>query len=52
MEINYYIVFPVGLIIVLLMVWLIRRNTRDKKEYEKELIEGQKKPDKHQGEHI
>jgi hypothetical protein len=52
MEINYYIILPVGLILVLLLVWLIRRNSKDKKDYEKELIDSDQKPDKHPEEHV
>jgi hypothetical protein len=52
MEINYYIILPVGLIVVLLLVWLIRRNAKDKKDYQKELIDSDQKPDKHPEGHV
>jgi hypothetical protein len=52
MEINYYIILPVGLIIVLLLIWLLRRNSKDKKDYEKELIDSDQNPGKHPEGHV
>jgi len=39
MELNFYILIPLTLIIILLILWLIRRNSKDEKKFE-----GDKKP--------
>jgi hypothetical protein len=36
MEINYLIVIPFTVVIVLLIAWLIRRNLKDEKKFEKD----------------
>lgn len=48
MEVNYYIVIPVGLLVVLMLIWLMRRNSKDKKKFEKSLIDSERQPEKHQ----
>lgn len=48
MEVNYYIVIPVGLVVFLLLIWLMRRNSKDKAKYEKSLIDSDTRPEKHQ----
>jgi cbb3-type cytochrome oxidase subunit 3 len=52
MEINYFILVPVFLVVVLLLVWLFRRNNKDEKDYEKDTIGAGQKPDKHPDAHI
>ena len=37
MEINYYILVPVLIVILAGIIYLIRRNRKDKKRYEKEV---------------
>jgi hypothetical protein len=36
MEINYLIVIPFTVVILLLIAWLIRRNLKDEKKFEKD----------------
>ena len=52
MEINYPIAAFVTLLVIGLIVFLIRRNIKDKKKYEKEKIQSELKPEKHDDEHI
>lgn len=52
MEINYTIVIPVLILIVVLIIFLIARNNRDKKKYEKEVIDSETKPQSHDSEKI
>lgn len=48
METNYYSVAFVVLIAVLLIVFLIKRNRRDQKNFEKNIINSEMKPEKHE----
>jgi len=36
MEINYLIVIPFIIVVVLFIAWLIRRNLKDEKKFEKD----------------
>jgi preprotein translocase subunit YajC len=47
MEINYWIVIPLIIIILLFLAWLIRRNVKDEKKFEKEANQSDVKPAKH-----
>jgi len=47
MDIDYTIVAIVSLLVILLIVFLIRRNQKDKQKLEKEIIEGEMNPEKH-----
>ncbi len=47
MEINYLIVGLVLLGVIVLIVWLVRRNLKDKKELERKLNLFDLQPDKH-----
>lgn len=52
MEINYLIIALVVLAAVVFIIWLIRRNMKDKKEFEKDSIQSDLKPEKHDGDHV
>lgn len=39
MNIDYSIVIPVALAVVLLLVFLVRRNYKDKKKFEKDIMD-------------
>jgi cbb3-type cytochrome oxidase subunit 3 len=52
MEINYFILVPVFLVVVLLLVWLYRRNNKDEQDYEQDTIGGGQRPDRHPDAHI
>lgn len=47
MEVNYPIVGLVLIAAIGLIVFLIRRNRKDKKKYEREVIQSEIKPEKH-----
>ncbi len=47
MEINYTIAGPVLIAVAALIIFLIRRNNKDKKQLEKEIIDSEIKPEKH-----
>ncbi|MEP6677103.1 MAG: hypothetical protein ABJA78_18210 [Ferruginibacter sp.] len=42
---NWYIIIPVAAILVALIIFLIVRNAKDEKEFEKELDHDDSKPD-------
>ncbi|WP_442590466.1 hypothetical protein ACSBL2_04475 [Pedobacter sp. AW31-3R] len=50
MDINYEIAGLVLLAVILLIIYLIRRNQKDKKKFEKEMIDTEIKPEKHDSE--
>jgi len=47
MEMNYLIVAGVFLLVIILITWMIRRNQKDKKKFEKEIINSELKPESH-----
>ncbi|WDF77359.1 hypothetical protein PQ469_26095 [Mucilaginibacter sp. KACC 22773] len=44
-NINYLEVSLAVLAVVVLVVWLVRRNIRDEKKFEKDMIRSEMKPD-------
>ncbi|WP_439694845.1 hypothetical protein ACFGVS_16985 [Mucilaginibacter sp. AW1-7] len=44
-NINYLEVSLAVLAVVVLVVWLVRRNIRDEKKFEKDMIQSEMKPD-------
>jgi preprotein translocase subunit YajC len=47
MDVNYVVVALVVLGIILLIVFLIRRNNKDRRDFEKQLNDTEIKPDQH-----
>jgi hypothetical protein len=47
-NINYLEVSLAVLIVAALVVWLVRRNIKDEKKFEKDTIQSEIKPDKEQ----
>lgn len=47
MEINYPLIAAVALAAILLLVFLIRRNQKDKKDFEQEFKKSELDPEKH-----
>ncbi|MBE5318376.1 hypothetical protein IM793_04345 [Pedobacter sp. MR2016-19] len=43
---NYPIVIGVALLVVILIAYLIKRNQKDKKEFEEEVIQSELPPEK------
>jgi len=52
MEINYPIVVLVLIAVGGLIIYLIRKNRKDKKKFEKETIQSELKPEKHDSDHV
>lgn len=50
MEINYLIVGIVVVIAISLLVFMIRRNQKDQKKFEKDFNQSELEPDKHRDE--
>ncbi len=48
MYINYWWVAFTLLIMIALIVWIIKRNKKDEKKYEDEIIQSDIKPRKHE----
>ena len=46
-EINYWWVAIIVLGAAILITWLIKRDRRDKRDFEKEIIQSELKPEKH-----
>jgi len=51
MEVNYAIAIPVFIAFLVLIIFLIRRNSKDRKKMEKEIIDSEIKPEKHDADH-
>lgn len=45
MQVNYWWISVFILLIIILVIWLIRRNRKDEKRFEKDLIQSELKPD-------
>lgn len=46
-NLNFYIIIPFTIGIILLIAYLIRRNNKDEKKVKDEFIKSDLKPDKH-----
>ncbi|RZL32872.1 MAG: LPXTG cell wall anchor domain-containing protein [Pedobacter sp.] len=47
MNINYLIIAGVIVVLVILLVLFLRRNKKDEKEFEKDIIQKDLEPEKH-----
>lgn len=47
LAINYWWVIPVLVLLLLLLFWMIKRNRKDEKTYEKDFMQSEIKPEKH-----
>jgi LPXTG-motif cell wall-anchored protein len=52
MEMNYAILGIVGFAVILLIVFLVRKNKKDQKDYEHNEIQSDLPPKKHDEEHL
>ncbi|MBK0379907.1 hypothetical protein [Mucilaginibacter segetis] len=52
MEINYWVLGIVLFALTILVIWLVVRNQRDEKKFEKEVIESEIKPVDHDNDNI
>lgn len=47
MEINYWWVGLCLLAVILLIIWIYKKDQKDKKKYEQQIIQSEIKPEKH-----
>lgn len=47
MELNYWWLGLAALAVVILITWLVRRNMRDKRKFERNFLQSDIKPEKH-----
>ena len=47
MEINYWWVGLSLLAVILLIIWIFKKDQKDKKRYEEDIIQSEIKPEKH-----
>lgn len=47
MDINYWIIVPLALVVIIMIIWVIRRDQKDEKTFEKEIIESELPAEKH-----
>ncbi len=52
MEINYTVTAIVVLLIIALIIFLIRRNKKDERTFKKEVIDSEKRVEKHDDQHV
>jgi hypothetical protein len=52
MDINYGWVGFALLLMIILIIWIIKRNKKDEKEYEDEIIQSEIKPKKHEDDKV
>ncbi len=45
--INYWWLIPVLILLLIVVGWMIRRNVKDEKKFEKDIIQSEIKPQKH-----
>ena len=46
-DINYWLIIPLILAVIILIAWLIKRDHKDAKAFEKEIIQSELPPEKH-----
>lgn len=46
MDINYWWLGLFIILMVILLIWLVKRNRKDQKEYEQELIKSELRPER------
>ncbi|AYL96462.1 hypothetical protein [Mucilaginibacter celer] len=48
MQINYFVVGGVIIVLIVLVVWIIKTNLKDEKDFEQQIIESEMKPKEHE----
>jgi hypothetical protein len=46
---NWLIIIPVGIVVIALLIFLIRRNQKDKRDFEKKINNDYDKPKEEEG---
>ncbi|MGY4386461.1 preprotein translocase subunit YajC [Pedobacter sp. UYP24] len=52
MELNYTVTAIFLILIIALIIFLIRRNGKDESTFEKEVIDSEKRVEKHDNDHV
>ncbi|WP_169304291.1 hypothetical protein [Pedobacter frigoris] len=52
MEIDYALLGLIALALIIFILWLVRRNIKDEKKFEKDSIQSELKPEKHGKDHV
>ena len=47
MQINYFIVAIVTTLLIALMIWIVKTNREDEKDFERQIIDRELKPREH-----
>ncbi|WP_426589545.1 hypothetical protein [Mucilaginibacter sp. R-33] len=47
MQINYFIVAVVITLLIALMIWIVKTNRKDEKDFERQIIDRELKPREH-----
>ncbi|MDB5147639.1 MAG: hypothetical protein JWQ57_1659 [Mucilaginibacter sp.] len=47
MQINYFIIITVITLLIVLMIWIVKTNIKDKKGFERQIIDRELKPREH-----
>jgi hypothetical protein len=47
MQINYFIIGTVITLLIVLMIWIVKTNLKDKKSFERQIIDRELKPREH-----
>ena len=50
MDINYWWIAPLAIAVVIMIIWVLKRDQKDKDDFEKEIIESELPPEKHDDE--
>ena len=47
MDINYWWIAPLAIAVVVMIIWVLKRDQKNKNNFEKELIESELRAEKH-----
>lgn len=50
MDINYWWIAPLAIAFIVMIIWVLKRDQKDKDDFEHEIIESELKHEKHDGE--
>ena len=50
MDINYWWIAPLAIAVIIMIIWVLKRDQKDKDDFEKEIIESELPPEKHDDE--
>jgi hypothetical protein len=50
MDINYWWIAPLAIAVVIMIIWVLKRDQKDKDDLEKDIIESELPPEKHDDE--